>query len=98
MLLSQLTNHYCTISWDNASPRNSTGMLRALRRLGRVTALPPKTGVKLYPKAGVTPGQVRAAIGANLDRRIGRASADFSRTGQTFGIDFARTGGAWLRI
>lgn len=98
MLISELTNHYCTVSWDNAYPRNSNGMLRSLRRLGRVVLLPPKTGVKIYPRAHVTDLQVMNAIASNLDRRIGRASADFSRTRTTFGIDYAATGGAWREL
>lgn len=98
MLISEIANDYCTISWDNASPASSQGLLRSLRRLGRVVMLPPKTGVKLYPRAVVTHRQIIHAVGSNLDRRKGRASIDFPSTRTTHGIDYSTQPGAWRKL
>lgn len=98
MLVSEIANDYCTISWDNASPASSKGLLRSLRRLGRVVILPPKTGVKLYPRAIVTSRQIIHAVGSNLDRRKGRASIDFPNVRTTLGIDNSTRPGVWRRI
>jgi len=80
MLVSEILGWYWLITWDNAKPADSSAILRALKRLGRVKPVQTKTTVLLAPRAGVGWRQIRAAITASMDPVKGNATYANLRT------------------
>ena len=73
MLISEINKWHWAISWDNPLPANSSSMLKALGRLGKLTKVQTKTTVVLAPKASVDVAQIRQAIVQNLHPNKGNA-------------------------
>jgi hypothetical protein len=97
MLASEINKWHWTITWDNALPASSSGMHRALARLGRLTKLQTKTTVILAPKAGIGPKKIRATIIANLNGLTGNAVYVNMRTKNAF--QYGRsTNYLWKRV
>lgn len=86
MLASEIKGWYYFISWDNASPPDSSAILVALAALGAVSHLTTKTSVALAPRSGVTWRDVRVAIRENLNPENGKAFYVNLRTGKCFQI------------
>jgi hypothetical protein len=86
MLISEIKGTPYYISWDNPVPADSSEMLRALKKLGRVTKLHLKTTVALFPRSSITFRQVRNAIKANFNPQIGNAMYINMFTGKGFQI------------
>lgn len=97
MLDSELTNDFYIITWDNPLPANSSGMIRALKRLGRVEGVHAKTTVKLFPKSSVNFGNVRRSVRINLNRRTGRAVVVSIANKHVSHIDNAVARGTWKK-
>ena len=94
MLFSEIQGWHYFISWDNPFPPDSSTMLKALAKLGKVTKLHTKTTVALSPKAKTHFTQVRDAIRDNLHQRKGNALYVNLRSGKGFQIS-ANTGLVW---
>lgn len=94
MLSPESILRYFVISWDNPQPANSKGMIRSLRRLGRLSSIYTKTSVLLDPKNGVTWRQVRQTIEGNLNTDKGNAFYVNIMSKKTFQIG-PRTGYIW---
>ena len=73
MLISEIRGWHWAITWDNPNPADSSTMLKALSRLGRVTKTQTKTTVLLAPKVGVDWRRIRKVIVDNLHREKGNA-------------------------
>lgn len=84
MLLSEIRRWHWAITWDNAHPADSSSMLKALGRLGKITKTQTKTTVVLAPKASATWRQIRAAVVANLHPKKGNAFYMNLRFGKSF--------------
>jgi hypothetical protein len=84
MLISEIRGWQWAITWDNPVPADSSAILRALRKLGRVTKMQTKTSVLLAPKSGIGWGQIRAAITANLHPKKGNVMYANLRSGKAF--------------
>jgi hypothetical protein len=97
MLLSEIKGWHYLITWDNPDPPNSSTMLAALRKLGKITLLATKTTAALSPKSHIDWTDVRSAIEANLSPVKGKAVYVNVRTGKTFHIGKA-TKWAWRRV
>jgi hypothetical protein len=97
MLESEINKWQWAITWDNALPANSSGMHRALARLGKLTKLHTKTAVILAPKASVTVKKIRRTIEANLNQLTGNAVYVNLRTKNAFQYH-RRTKYAWKRM
>ena len=96
MLLSQIMGWQWAISWDNPNPADSSAMLKALRKLGRVSPLHTKTTVILAPKSDVHWRDIRAAIAANLNPRNGNAFYVNMKTKKAFQCG-SKTGFFWKK-
>lgn len=97
MLISEVKGWYYFISWDNPVPADSNAMLKALRKLGKLTTLQTKTSVALAPRSTVTWRDVRAAIDSNLHPKKGKAFYVNLRSSLGFHIGKA-TGHKWRRV
>ena len=84
MLLSELYGWHYIITWDNPLPANSSAILTALQALGKVTPLNTKTTVALSPKSKTSWQDVRLAIEANIDPKIGNAVYVNLKSGKAF--------------
>jgi hypothetical protein len=91
MLNSEIRGWYYVITWDNPIPADSSAMLGALRRLGKVTSVQTKTTAILAPRKNVKWRQVRRAILQNLNRPTGNALYVNLRTGNSFQIGAGTT-------
>lgn len=80
MLISDLNKWHFIITWDNPVPADSSAMLRALKKLGRVTTLNTRTTVILAPKQGVDWSRVRKVIQTHLNYANGKAAYANLRT------------------
>ena len=86
MLISEIKGWHYYISWDNPTPADSSAILKALGKLGRLTELGTKTSYVLSPRASKTSQDVRAAIKDNLHSLKGNAFYVNLRTGKAFQI------------
>lgn len=84
MLHSEIKGWHWAITWDNPNPANSSAMLAALGRLGKLTKVQTKTTYILAPRKRVKWKQVRAAITGNLHPRKGNALYVNLRSGRIF--------------
>lgn len=94
MLISEIHGWHYFVSWDNPTPADSRTMLKALRKLGRVTTLQTKTTVALAPRSSTHWQHVRDAIYDNLHSINGNAIYVNVRTGKGFQIS-ANTNWRW---
>jgi len=94
MLISQVKRWHYFISWDNPDPADSSTMVQALRRLGKLTKLQTKTSYVLAPRKNSDWRQVRDAIRANLHPKKGNAFYVNLRSGKGFQIG-PHTKGLW---
>lgn len=97
MLISEAQGWYYFISWDNPDPPDSRTMLKALKKLGKVTILLTKTSVVLAPGRDTTWRDVRKVIKENLSRRKGNAFYVNLRSGKGFHIGL-KTKHAWKEV
>ncbi len=74
MLPTEFEKWHFIITWDNPVPADSSKMLQALRKLGRVTPVNTKTTVILSPKEGVGWRRVRKVIQKHLNYANGNAA------------------------
>ena len=84
MLISEINKWHWVISWDNPLPADSSGMLKALARLGNLTKLDTKTTVILAPRSTVRIARIRSVIVANLNGNTGNAFYVNLRTSNAF--------------
>ena len=84
MLLSEIKGWHWAITWDNPIPANSSTMLAALKKLGKLTKVQTKTSCILAPKASVSWRQIRSAIESNLHPTKGNALYVNLRNGSVF--------------
>jgi hypothetical protein len=82
MLISEIQGWHFFISWDNPVPANSSEMLKALRKLGKITQLQTKTTVALSPRSTSTWRDVRQAVKSNLHPKKGNAMYVNLRSGK----------------
>ncbi len=97
MLASEVANDFYVITWDNAYPANSKGMLLSLKRLGHIEQVHAKTTVKLFPRTTTTFGRIRSAVRKNLHGRTGRAVVVNVTDKHLSHIDNAVVRGRWYR-
>ncbi|MGH8427421.1 MAG: hypothetical protein ACRES7_05490 [Gammaproteobacteria bacterium] len=97
MLISEVKGWYYFISWDNPVPADSSSMLTALKRLGKVTTLQTKTSIALAPKKTTTWRHVRAATRQNLHQKRGNAFYVNLRSGLGFQIG-KKTNYLWKKV
>ena len=86
MLISEIKGWHYYISWDNPTPADSSAILKALGKLGRLTKLRTKTSYVLAPRVSTKPQHVRDAIKHNLHSLKGNAFYVNLRTGKGFQI------------
>jgi hypothetical protein len=86
MLISEVQGWHYYISWDNPLPADSSAILRALRKLGRVKQLTTRTSIVLSPRSSTTWHDVRNAIKNNLNPTNGKAFYVNLRSGKGFQI------------
>jgi len=97
MLISEVQGWHYFISWDNPVPADSSKMLRALKKLGKVRKLQTKTSVALSPRANTHWADVRAAIIDNLNDKKGKAFYVNLRSGKGFEVGRG-TSWAWKEV
>ena len=97
MLVSEIKGWHWAITWDNASPADSSSMLAALGALGNLTEVQTKTTCLLAPKSGVTWRKIRSAIEVNLHPKKGNALYVNLRSGKVFQRG-KRTGHKWKKV
>ncbi|WP_445487840.1 hypothetical protein [Rhodopseudomonas sp. RCAM05734] len=73
LLASEVNKWHWVITWDNPVPPNSSKMLAALGRLGKLTSLQTKTTVLLAPRKFVSAARIRRVIVAHLHPMKGNA-------------------------
>ncbi len=98
MLDSEVKNDFYVITWDNAEPANSRGMLLSLKRLGRVEDVHAKTTVKLFPFKTTSFGHVRRVVRTNLHIRKGRAVVVNVSARHLSHMDNSVVRGKWYRV
>ena len=86
MLVSDVLGWHYFISWDNPVPPDSSKIIEALEKLGRVTRLTTKTTVALSPGASSTEHDVQNAIKGNISKEDGNAVYVNVHTGKGFQI------------
>lgn len=84
MLNKDARNWQYFISWDNPVPKDSSKMLKALGKLGKVTPLQTKTTVARAPRPKTKWPHVRSAIEENLHDKKGNAIYVNVRSGKGF--------------
>jgi hypothetical protein len=97
MLISEIKGWHWAITWDNPLPADSSAMLAALRKLGRLTGVQTKTTWMLAPKANVSWRDIRAAIKGNLHPKKGNAFYVNLRSGKSFEYG-SKTGFKWKAV
>lgn len=97
MLTSELKGWYYLITWDNAVPTDSSTLKDALRRIGRISELQPRTTVLFAPRAGVAGPALRRTISAHLHPRKGGAAYSSLRSKAVWEFG-RRTGGTWRKV
>ena len=97
MLLSEIKGWHWAITWDNPAPADSSAMLAALRKLGRLTEVQTKTTWMLAPKADVGFRDIRSAIKGNLHAKKGNAFYVNLRSGKSFEYG-SKTGFMWKAV
>jgi hypothetical protein len=96
-LISEIRRWHWAITWDNASPANSSTMLASLEKLGRVTMTQTKTTVLLAPNRTAGWRRIRKVIKANLHPTKGNAVYANLRSQKTFQWG-SKTGHAWKKV
>ena len=84
MLISEIKGWHWAITYDNPMPANSTALLAALKKLGRLTAVQTKTTYLLAPKKQVNWRQIRAAITMHMHHTRGNIFYVNLRSGGAF--------------
>jgi hypothetical protein len=97
VLISEIKGWRYYISWDNPVPADSSAMLEALSKFGKLAKIHTKTSHVLSPKSWVRPRHVRQAIKHNLHPSKGNAFYVNMRTGKAFHIG-KKTKMHWKRI
>ena len=97
MLISEIKGWHWAITWDNPRPADSSAMLKALGRLGKITRTQTKTTVLLAPKASIGWRDIREAIIENLHPSKGNAFYANLRTQRAFQWG-SKTGHRWQRV
>lgn len=96
-LQSEIKGWHWVITYDNPLPPNSSTMIAALGRLGKLTRVQTKTTYVLAPKRNVGWQRVRQAIESCLHPQKGNAVYVNLRTGRAF--EYGRvTGYSWRRV
>ena len=81
MLYSEIRGWQWMITWDNPVPADSSAIIAALQKLGRVTKLETVTTHIFAPKKRVNYHQIRAALTANLNPTTGKVAYTNLKTG-----------------
>ncbi|MGY3443230.1 hypothetical protein [Bradyrhizobium sp. USDA 4473] len=101
-LISEVNKWQWLITWDNPSPADSSAMLDALSRRGKISHVQTKTTILLAPYAKSSWRQVRNAIEANLNQsrlKLGKAVYVNLRTGKCFECVMSRPPARrWKRV
>jgi hypothetical protein len=97
MLISEVRGWHWAITWDNPVPADSSAMLAALGKLGKLTDVQTKTTYMLAPKKSVGWQQIRKAIVSNLHPKKGNAFYVNLRSGMSFEYG-SSTGFLWKKV